>query len=170
MRRFALAPMIGLLLVALVAPTVSAQPVRNQLLTDIPVTGTLNAVPFAGEIDITSITRDGNDLVVAGRLLNATGNLVGNFEAVVEDLLSGPASGPGQRTGQCKILTLDLGPLDLDVLGLVVELSDIQLDITAVRGPGNLLGNLLCAVAGLLDGGGPLAALDRLLDRINRIL
>ena len=41
-------------------------------------------------------------------------------------------------------------------------------------GPGNLLGNLLCAIAGLLDGGlpgGGLGALiDRLLGIINNIL
>jgi hypothetical protein len=39
-----------------------------------------------------------------------------------------------------------------------------------VRGPGNLLGNLLCAVAGLLDGGGPGNLLNNLLRNINRIL
>ena len=41
------------------------------------------------------------------------------------------------------------------------------LDITAIPGTGNLLGNLLCAVAGLLDGGG---ALSSLLTRLNQIL
>lgn len=53
--------------------------------------------------------------------------------------------------GECPILFLELGPLFLDLLGLQVSLSQITLDITAVAGPGNLLGNLLCAVAGLLD-------------------
>ncbi|MFA9431984.1 hypothetical protein [Egicoccus sp. AB-alg2] len=52
----------------------------------------------------------------------------------------------------CPILDLTLGPLDLDLLGLRVQLSQIDLDITAEPGPGNLLGNLLCAIAGLLDG------------------
>ena len=64
----------------------------------------------------------------------------------------------------CDILNLDLGPLYLDVLGLVVDLSDVQLDITAEPGPGNLLGNLLCAVAGLLDGPG--GGLGNLLNRL----
>jgi hypothetical protein len=53
----------------------------------------------------------------------------------------------------CPILHLVLGPLDLNLLGLVVHLDKVVLDITAQPGPGNLLGNLLCAVAGLLDGG-----------------
>ena len=69
----------------------------------------------------------------------------------------------------CDVLFLDLGPLFLDVLGLTVDLSQIVLDINAVPGPGNLLGNLLCAVVGLLDGGGGLAGLLNILDRINDI-
>lgn len=52
----------------------------------------------------------------------------------------------------CPILHLELGPLDLNLLGLRVQLNQVVLDVTAVPGAGNLLGNLLCAVAGLLDG------------------
>ena len=63
----------------------------------------------------------------------------------------------------CEILHLDLGPLSLDLLGLQIDLSRVVLDITAQAGAGNLLGNLLCAVAGLLDNPGGLA---RLLNQI----
>ncbi len=71
----------------------------------------------------------------------------------------------------CEILSLTLGPLDLDLLGLVVHLDQVVLDIDAESGPGNLLGNLLCAVAGLLDGGGPLSGLlNQLIGVLNRIL
>jgi len=69
----------------------------------------------------------------------------------------------------CNILHLVLGPLDLNLLGLVVHLNQVVLDITAVPGAGNLLGNLLCAVAGLLDGtpiGGLLGQLAGLLNQI----
>jgi len=59
----------------------------------------------------------------------------------------------------CAILNLDLAPLDLQLLGLHVHLSEVLLLIEAIGGPGNLLGNLLCAVAGLLDPGGILAGL-----------
>ena len=38
-----------------------------------------------------------------------------------------------------------------------MNLSEVILDITAQSGAGNLLGNLLCAVAGLLDNPGGLA-------------
>jgi hypothetical protein len=64
---------------------------------------------------------------------------------------------PQQVTATCDILHLELGPLDLDLLGLVVHLNRIVLDIDAQSGPGNLLGNLLCAVTGLLDNPGGLA-------------
>ncbi|PVG81415.1 hypothetical protein DDE18_18175 [Nocardioides gansuensis] len=74
----------------------------------------------------------------------------------------------------CEILHLVLGPLHLDLLGLVIDLSRIELRIVATPGPGNLLGNLLCAIAGLLDpgpGGGLLGnLLTQIRDLLNQIL
>jgi hypothetical protein len=83
-----------------------------------------------------------------------------------------PARSPTiiQVQASCNILTLDLGPLHLDLLGLVVDLNAIHLQITAQQGSGNLLGNLLCAVANLLNGGGALAQLSGLLSQITNIL
>jgi hypothetical protein len=69
----------------------------------------------------------------------------------------------------CPILHLVLGPLDLDLLGLQVHLDRVVLNIDAQSGPGNLLGNLLCAVAGLLDGGLQ-GLLGRLVTLLNQIL
>jgi hypothetical protein len=82
------------------------------------------------------------------------------------------AGGPTiqQEVGACDILLLDLGPLHLDVLGLVVDLSQVVLDIDAQAGAGNLVGNLLCAVVHLLDGPALFAAIANLLDQINAIL
>ncbi|HEY9289843.1 MAG TPA: hypothetical protein VIP98_01050 [Microlunatus sp.] len=71
----------------------------------------------------------------------------------------------------CQILDLVLGPLDLDLLGLVVHLDTVHLNITAEGGPGNLLGNLLCAVAGLLDGSTGLnGVLNRIVTLLNQLL
>ena len=70
-------------------------------------------------------------------------------------------------TTTCQILHLDIGPISLNLLGLQVNLSEIVLDITAQAAPNNLLGNLLCAVAGLLNSPGGLA---RLLNQILGIL
>lgn len=74
------------------------------------------------------------------------------------------------RAAACDVLNLVLGPLDLNILGLRVQLNQVQLDITAVPGAGNLLGNLLCAVAGLLDGGPLAGLLGQLRTLLNQIL
>jgi hypothetical protein len=78
------------------------------------------------------------------------------------------------QAGTCDILTLVLGPLHLDLLGLVVDLNQVNLAITAQQGSGNLLGNLLCAVANLLNGTGgvtgPLGTIAGLLTQITNIL
>ena len=70
------------------------------------------------------------------------------------------------NTNVCQILNLTLGPLHLNLLGLVVDLNRVHLRITAVRGPGNLLGNLLCAVANLLNGSAPAANQAALLNDV----
>ena len=76
----------------------------------------------------------------------------------------------GTDPQRCTILHLDLGPIFLDILGLQVTTNEIVLDITAVAGPGNLLGNLLCSLVHILDQN-PLAALvGQLLNQINAIL
>ena len=70
----------------------------------------------------------------------------------------------------CDILNLVLGPLDLNVLGLEIHLQRVVLDIVAVAGAGQLLGNLLCAVAGLLDGSPLAGLLGQLGTLLNQIL
>ena len=47
-----------------------------------------------------------------------------------------------------------------------VDLNQVVLNITGQTGAGNLLGNLLCAVAGLLDGTG----INGLATLLNRLL
>jgi hypothetical protein len=142
----------------------------SSLLSNIPVTGTLpGGGTFEGVLSITNLAIQNGQLVADG-VLTGTVTQAGvvtqitqTFTDIVLSLLNGGAA-------RCDILNLDLGPLFLDLLGLEVDLSAISLDITAVRGAGNLLGNLLCAVAGLLDAGGPLAAIGQLLNQINNLL
>jgi hypothetical protein len=55
-------------------------------------------------------------------------------------------SGPAIPAGQCEVLALVLGPLHLDLLGLIVDLNKIQLHITA--NPVGTLGTLFCQLAG----------------------
>jgi len=82
---------------------------------------------------------------------------------------------PQQVAGPtCDILSLVLGPLHLDLLGLVVDLNRVVLNITGQTGAGNLLGNLLCGLVGILDGGVTLtrflSVLNELLAAINAVL
>jgi hypothetical protein len=70
----------------------------------------------------------------------------------------------------CEVLHLELGPLHLNLLGLIVDLNQVVLDITA-DSAGGLLGSLLCSVAGLLGGGQPLQQIvNQLVTLLNTIL
>jgi hypothetical protein len=119
---------------ALATPDVYAQqgrPTRGQTPT------TFNVIP----ITITGVSAEGGQLIANG--------LVGTtpFQA---PLTLTPGETPEGAT--CPILNLSLGPIDLSLLGLNVNTSRICLDITATSG-GGLLGDLLCSIANLLDGG-----------------
>jgi hypothetical protein len=94
--------------------------------------------------------------------VNSLGVVVGTVDQTV--------TVPLQANGSCQILHLELGPLDLDLLGLVVHLDRVVLDITAEQGPGNLLGNLLCGIAGLLDGNAASNVITRLLNQLLGLL
>ena len=137
-------------------------------LAAIPITGTTSTgAVFNGTFDVQRFAIRNGELVaigtLTGTLTSATGQLIGNVSRVITlDVTPTQAS--------CEILDLVLGPLDLNLLGLMVHLDQVHLNITAVPGPGNLLGNLLCAVAGLLDAGGPLQGLVGLLNNILRNL
>jgi len=82
----------------------------------------------------------------------------------------GKVPGLAAPAGSCQILDLVLGPLDLNLLGLNVHLDRVVLNIFATPGPGALLGNLLCAVAGLLDGSPLAGLLGQLSQLLNQIL
>ena len=105
--------------------------------------------------------------LVKGTMTDATGSTLGT--------VSQTATIPVDRTDAaavagCGILNLTLGPLNLNLLGLVVTLNQVHLTITAVPGVGNLLGNLLCAVANLLNGTGSLSVIAALLNGILALL
>lgn len=139
---------------------VAAAPVtaKKPAPTSVPVTGTLSdGTAFTGTVsDLSTSVVDG--------VLQLSGTLTGTGLPAEGVDFTTPVAAAVE--GGCSILNLDLGPIHLDLLGLVVDLNEINLDITAVPGAGDLLGNLLCAVAGLLDRGGPLAGISALLDRL----
>lgn len=147
------------------AARATAAPVTvNQVLAD--------GSTLAGTFNVTRFVNQGGQLVAQGvfngTLTSATGtvtqlNNVAGSSAVTG--ASNGATGAAAPVG-CNVLSLTLGPLHLDVLGLVVDLNQVNLNITAVPGAGNLLGNLLCNVAGLLDNGTGLTGLTNLLNNL----
>ena len=118
---------------------------------------------FAGVFNLTRFAVRNGQLVAVGTLTGTVTNAAGQTVGAVARNLALPVF---NITGTCDILHLEIGPIDLNLLGLVVHVDKIVIDIDAQSGPGNLLGNLLCALAGLLDGGGPLAGIVNLLNQI----
>ena len=170
-------------LVTMPAATASAQQGNkntNRLI--VPVTGAAAGVgAVAGNYAISRFEVKDGQLVAVGQVTatvrDAAGNLVRTFVSDVTVPVTsggsrvakraadvgavgscdagsdGSADIGGAQLGSCDILSLVLGPLDLNLLGLQISLNQVVLDITAQAGAGNLLGNLLCAITGLLDGG-----------------
>ena len=151
----------------------------------LPATGVLaDGGSFVGEVEIRRIDVDHTTGVftIRGLLQGKATTADGKMKQIRQEfstpttISSGVAAALGvqdvqlQQTIACDVLNLDLGPLHLDLLGLVVDLAPVVLDITAVPGPGNLLGNLLCAVVSLLDFPGLLGVIGQILDAVNQIL
>ncbi|WP_144659225.1 ABC transporter substrate-binding protein [Paenarthrobacter nicotinovorans] len=120
----------------------------------------------------TRFLNDNGVLKVTGDLVGTATNSAGVSEPVNVQNLTMTVGSAGSNTvtalaaPACDVLNLVLGPLHLDLLGLVVDLNQVVLNITAQPGAGNLLGNLLCAITGLLDGQNGLNGLVALLNRI----
>jgi hypothetical protein len=126
-----------------------------------------NPLTFTGTYTLNQIVSNAGNLSAVGTLTGALTDAAGNVLGSVTDL---PVTVPLTATGSCQILDLTLGPLDLDLLGLQVHLDTVHLNITAESGPGNLLGNLLCAVSHLLDSNASGNALANLLNHILGLL
>jgi len=124
--------------------------------------------------DIANLLNQGTPLSTILSGLNAsqlsllTGGITRMLNTVLHDLTSSAAVA-GVAGTSCNILVLSLGPLNLNLLGLVVHLDNchngpVRLHVYAV--PGSLLGNLLCSLDDLLNSGGSISQIDALLQQI----
>lgn len=129
----------------------------------VPVSGSGSGLSLSGVLNINKFVATSTGVNVVGTLTGTVTDALGATTTIVRTITLPVLIGDTT----CDILHLDIGPISLDLLGLKVDLSRIVLDITAERGSGNLLGNLLCAVAGLLDDPSGLA---RLLNQILALL
>jgi hypothetical protein len=148
----------ALLLVGGAGPA-AAQGTSTKLAKSVKMTGTAkNGKKFSGTYTIQRFATKGGKVFAVGTL---KGRLKGR--TVTKRNVFAPVSVARQaaQTSQvppipptpnaCQILSLHLGPIDLNLLGLRVRTNAIDALIEGVRGPGNLLGNLLCAITGILD-------------------
>lgn len=81
-----------------------------------------------------------------------TRRLAGTTILRAQATIYAPSQGSGSGAGaigtdalqatECPVLHLVLGPLHLNLLGLIADLNKVDLDLTAV--PGTLLGNIFC--------------------------
>lgn len=143
--------MLAMLIVTVALPsTASAQttgaiPVEGKVFNE---NGKLRGT-FEGTVSNLVVTNEEGKLRISGLLEGTLTRTNGTTEEVSKEFTT--KFKLTQQQDACQILDLDIGAIHLDLLGLVIDLAPIHLDITAVPGEGNLLGNLLCALVGLLD-------------------
>ena len=151
-------------LLAIVPIGAAAPPPANTSIA-IPISGSNTLGSFTGTYTPTSFALRNGQLVALGTVSGTLTTAAGATTGILQNNIVAPVA---NATGDCTILHLVLGPIDLNLLGLRITTNQIVLDITAQSGPGNLLGNLLCAVANLLNS--PNQTLVNLLNQILSIL
>jgi hypothetical protein len=163
MKRIAVATMLAFTttMVAPAATFAAAQgqtPAKAASLT-VPIVGTGGGGTFNGTFQLQRFASQNGTLTAVGILSGTVTDAAGAVSSIIKTVAL-PAA---VADATCDILHLDLGPLHLNLLGLEIDLSRVVLDITAQAGAGNLLGNLLCGVANLLNDPNGLA---RILNQI----
>lgn len=171
-RLIALVTIMAFSIAVLLPSGAAAQANKGQHMLSAFVQGkTASGAAFHGLFQITQFTTDqNNNLVAVGNMYSDQLISTSNPGGVVNNVAI-PVAGVDPN---CQILNLTLGPVHLDLLGLVVDLNQVVLNVTAQSGNGNLLGNLLCAVANLLNqpptAGGLTGLLNNLTALLNQIL
>ncbi len=117
-----------------------------------------NGKKFTGTYTISRFTQSGGKVYAVGKLKGKLkGRTVRKSNVRIPATLArhqtaGAAQLPPNPTaGACQVLDLVLQPIDLNLLGLHLVTSRIEVLLEAIPGAGNLLGNLLCAITGILD-------------------
>lgn len=139
----------------------------TQPLYTLPVTGVAkNGKQFKGTYGIQRFVAKGDKVYSVGTLKGKLkGRRVNRSGVMMPASLTGN-SGAQAAQASCPVLHLQLGPIDLNLLGLRVKLGGgpqanqvIVLDITAQQG-GGLLGDLLCSLTNALNQNGVLSQLN----------
>jgi hypothetical protein len=162
--------LVAVLLGIILMPVVPAQAQNTSARPSLtlPVSGTASdGSNVTGTLTVHRFDNQNGKLVALGTLVAAvTDPTTGTVQQVATPVVVPVAT----VDPSCNILSLTLGPLHLNLLGLVVDLNQVNLTITGQTGSGNLLGNLLCSVANLLNGPGLAGALQQITNLLNQIL
>jgi hypothetical protein len=151
--RLAMLAALAVCAALLVPSAASAASTTGTSFNQAPVSGKANnGKAFHGTYTVQRFVNRSGQTYAIGKLTGQVGNRsVSRNGVALPVLVNSTPSGRASASATCQILDLTLGPLDLNLLGLRVQLNQVHLQITAISGPGNLLGNLLCGVAGLLN-------------------
>ena len=188
-RMGALAALVAFVAALGFAGTASAQsPAKTPLTKTVAIKGTKH---FKGKYTIDRFTTRNGKLVAVGTL---KGRLTkkGKRKSVTRSGVVMPAAVagagakdlpalPGAKTSQalpdlpnsCQVLNLTLQPISLNLLGLNVRTSliNVRIDATPSQFPGGgLLGDLLCSITNLLNPGGGLGPLTTALNNLTSAL
>lgn len=153
--RLPLLALLACLAAMFVAGPAQAQAPATPATQTVAMTGKdKNGKTFKGTYTIDHFRAVGSKVYAVGTLKGTLKNRKVTREnlSIPASLAGDPAAAGGARSAQlaCKVLTLTLGPLDLNLLGLRVQLNQVNLRITAIPG-GGLLGDLLCSLTNLLN-------------------
>jgi len=129
----------------------------------------------------------GGILGQVNNLVGGVNNFLGQIDSLLDNVLgqtlnvdsvfSGGGMASAQQAGHvCDVLNLSLGPVNLNLLGVNVDLDNcadgpVTVDVTAHQGEG-LLGNLLCGLSDGLSGINPaqlIGRIDNLIDRLGTL-
>jgi hypothetical protein len=173
-RMLALAALSALFCAGLLgAPTVAGAATAKKKTTGVmttPITGTAsNGKAFTGTFTVKRFITRNHQTYALGTLAGHIGTRKVPAHSVRIPVSVGTPAG-AQAAATCQILDLVLAPIDLNLLGLKVHLDRVHLNISAETGPGNLLGNLLCSIAGLFDQNPVGSQLTQLLNVVLAIL
>jgi hypothetical protein len=144
----------GRLVLNAAVPSVAAHAAAH---VQAPVKPSIDSLVQLTNFTINSVSAQGGQLVASA---TATLNVLGHeITRTINNIPLTLTGSPATSSTTCDVLNLTLAPVNLSVLGLNVSLDNcaggpITVSITGNDAPGNLLGNLVCDVAGLLDNGG----------------
>ena len=178
LKKYFVLMMAALVLTMTAMPTLAQTPTAPGAGVTVPVEGQAKgAGKITGTFTIHRFVDNGGQLGAFGTLvLNTAKGRIAVTQVVMPVVANhrlasgGTAAGAVSIAAVCEILDLTLGPLDLNLLGLVIHLDTVHLDVDA-NSAGGLLGQLLQGLlCGGLDLGGILGDLTQALGFLNQVL